>query len=799
MSTIIADVRYAVRSLRRRPVFALTAILTIGIGIGANASVFTVVSGFMLQPLPYEEPDELIAIWSARPSLGWSGTDVGHADAWDWRERAATLADVAVFDGDGFNLTGDGPPELVSGLRVTPNFFSLVGRHPSLGRGFEEGEIGEGQDRVVVLTDGFWERRFARDPDVVGSTLLLDGIPVVVVGIMPPDFLFHNGRPDVIRPWGFQMSDGRRGNHSANAIARLREAASVELARTELLDIAVQLEAEHAENEGWTVEVVPLMDDVLGEIAPRAAVVLMGAVGFILLMACVNVANLLLARGGGRSREIAVRAALGAGRPRVVRQLLTESLVLATVGAALGLASANWAYRGIVAALPSDMPPVFQFGMDGMVLGFTAVITVVATLLFGMFPAVRATRDPGGPLRGGRSGRVMRADSRFGGTLVVLQTAMAVVLLVGGGLLMKSITGMKVQDFGFEAENVLTARLSPPSAEYETAEEAAAYWRAVVERVRELPGVLEVGTTQSHPLMGSNWSRTVRIAGQPAGEEDGRPVRLTYASEGLFEALRFGMVQGRTFRDGDGPDAAHVAIVNEAFVRRYLGPDEEPLEQTLLADVEWEATIVGVVHDVIERGVDRPPEPALYVPIAQADVRTRSLVMRTAGEPTEVVRSVQDAVWSVDADIPVYEVQTMEALVDDRVGGFAVIGYLMGTFAVLSLLLGAIGIYGVTAFAAGQRTSEIGVRLALGARRGDVVAMVVREGAIRTGLGLGLGLVLALAGASGLSGILVGVSPRDPFTFIGVTLVLGLVSYLGLYIPARRASRVDPVQALAAE
>jgi putative ABC transport system permease protein len=276
-------------------------------------------------------------------------------------------------------------------------------------------------------------------------------------------------------------------------------------------------------------------------------------------------------------------------------------------------------------------------------------------------------------------------------------------------------------------------------------------------------------------------------------------VRLTYASEGLFEALRFGMVQGRTFRDGDGPDAAHVAIVNEAFVRRYLGPDEEPLEQTLLADVEWEATIVGVVHDVIERGVDRPPEPALYVPIAQADVRTRSLVMRTAGEPAEVVRSVQDAVWSIDADIPVYEVQTMEALVDDRVGGFAVIGYLMGTFAVLSLLLGAIGIYGVTAFAAGQRTSEIGVRLALGARRGDVVAMVVREGAIRTGLGLGVGLVLALAGASGLSGILVGVSPRDPFTFIGVTLVLGLVSYLGLYIPARRASRVDPVQALAAE
>jgi putative ABC transport system permease protein len=799
MSTIIADFRFAVRSLRRRPVFALTAILTIAIGIGANAAVFTVVSGFMLKPLPYAEPDDLVAIWSARPRLGWSGTDVSHADAWDWRERASTLEDLAVLDTDGFNLTGDGPPELVSGLRVTPNFFSLIGRHPTLGRGFEEAEIGEGRDRVVVLTDGFWQRRFARDPGVLGSTLVLDGIPVVVVGIMPPDFLFHNGRPDVIRPWDFVMSEGRRGNHSANAVARLREGATVELARAELVGIARELESEHPENEGWAVEVLPLTQDVIGEIAARASVVLMAAVGFILLMACVNVANLLLARGGGRSREIALRAALGAGRGRVVRQLLTESLVLAAAGAVLGLASANWAYRGIVAALPPDMPPVFQFGMDATVLGFTAAITVASTLLFGLLPAVRATRDPAGPMRGGRAGVTLKGDSRFGGTLVVLQTAMAVVLLTGGGLLMKSITGMKVQDFGFAPENVLTARLSPPLAEYETAEEAAEYWRAVVERVRDVPGILEAGTTQSHPLMGSNWSRTVRIAGQSGSEDEGRSVRLTFASDGLFETLRFGMVQGRTFGSTDGADAPRVAIVNEAFVRRYLGPDEDPLAQTLLADGDWQATVVGVVHDVIERGVDRPPEPALYLPIAQADVRTRSLVMRTAGQPADIVRAVEDAVWSVDADVPVYRVQTMVELVDDRVDGFAVIGYLMGTFALLSLVLGAIGIYGVTAFAAGQRTSEIGVRLALGARRGDVVSMVVRQGAMRAALGMAIGLALAFAAAGAMSGILVGVSPRDPLIFVGVTLVLGLVASLGLYIPARRASRVDPVRALAAE
>ncbi|MDA0329667.1 MAG: ABC transporter permease [Gemmatimonadetes bacterium] len=799
MGTLFSDINYAVRSLVRRPVFACTAIATIAIGIGVNAAVFTVVNGFMFTPLPYEEPDELIAIWAAQPSLGWSGTDVNHADAWDWRERAATLDDLAVFNNAGFNLTGGDAPELVSGVRVTPNFLSLVGRAPALGRDFEPTEIGPGRDGVVILMDGFWERRFARDMDVLGSTLMLDGEQVVVVGIMPPDFLYHRGRPDLIRPWHFEMAGAPRANHSANAIARMTSAAGIDATRAELLDIAGQLANEYPENEGWTLSVTTLQVEVIGEVAAQASVVLMGAVGFILLMACVNVANLLLARAGTRTREIAVRVALGAGRGRVVRQLLTESLVLAMSGGVLGLLMANWGYRAIVSALPPNLPPVFQFEMDGTVLAFTAAITVGAALLFGTLPALRASGDQGGALKDGARSGSSRRSSRFAGALVVMQTAMAVVLLVGGGLLMKSVAGMRSQDFGFEPENVLTARLSLPQAQYASKEVSENYWRDVTERIRDIPGVLSAGTTQSHPLMGSNWGRTVTIAGQDLAEDQARTVRLTLASPGLFEALRFGMVQGRVFSDDDGPDAPQVAIVNEAFVERYLGPNDDPLAQTLLSGEMFEASVIGVVHNVIERGVDDPSEPALYLPIAQSDIRTRSLVLRTAADPTAMVSAVQEAVWAVDADLPIYQVQTMRTVIDDRVGGFAVIGNLMGVFAVISLLLGAVGIYGVTAFTAGQRTNEIGVRLAMGAERADVVRMVVGQGARRTVLGLTVGMGLAALMGGAMSRILIGVSPRDPMTFGVVLVLLSGISFFGLYVPAKKASQIDPVRALAAE
>jgi predicted permease len=800
LGSILSDVRYSIRSLSKRPVFATTAILTIAIGIGANTSMFTIVNGFLLRPLPYADPDELVAIWSEQPTLGWRNTDINPADAWDWRERATTLDDLAVFEDDGFILTGGDVPELLVGLQATPNLLALLGLAPALGRDFAPDEVGAAGDDVVILTHGFWTRRFARDPAVLGSQLTLDGEPVTVVGIMAEDFLFHDfGMPDLLRPFGFDPDTVARGGRYANAVARLANGVGVDAAREELVAIARELEAEHAENDGWTVSVTSLHADVVGDLARSASIVLMTAVGFILLMACVNVANLLLARAGARARDISVRLALGAARGRVLRQLLTESALLASVGGVFGLIGANWGYRWIAARMPATLPAVFRFEMDRSVFLFTAAITIGAALVFGMLPAVRATAPRAGILRdGGRAGR-SRSSGRFGGALVVLQTSMAVVLLVGGGLVMKSLSSMKTQDFGFEPANVLIGRVALPDARYPTKEEAATFWRSATEALRSAPGVEAVGTTQSAPLEGSNWGRSIQIAGADEGADRSRSARLTYASPGLFDAIGFRLVGGRAFTDADGPDAPNVAIVNEAFVERYLGPDIDPLGATILSGEEWSSQIVGVLHDAVERSVDSPPEPSLYLPIAQTDVRTRAIVMRTASEPTRFVDALQAAVWSVDADLPVYEISTMESLVEDRLGGFAIIGYLMAVFALLSLLLGAVGIYGVTAHAAGQRTGEIGVRIAMGAERGDVVRMVVVQGARRAVLGLAIGLGLALLMGRAISGVLVGVSPRDPAIFAGVIVTLAVVSVLGLYLPARRAARVDPVRALAAE
>ncbi len=798
MGMLGSDLRLALRALWRRPVFGATAVLTIALGIGANASVFTVVKSFLFAPLPYERPDELVILWDENPDLGWSDTDISPANAWDWRERARSVADLAVHYEERFTHTSEGQPELVAGLRVTPNYLTVLGRAPALGRDLRAAEVGEGIEGVAILMDGFWERRFGRAPEALGSTLLLDGHPYTVVGIMPRDFVALDARPDVLVPHDLHPRDADRSGHYAEAIARLAPGATVAGAQRELAEVARELEVEHPDtNEGWTVKAVSARADLVGDIAHQASLVLMVAVGFVLLMACVNVANLLLARAGSRGREMAVRSALGAGRGQVIRQLLTESFLMAGLGGVLGLGMGWYGYRGIVAALPSTMPPVFEFGMDGPVVAYTVLLTAAAAIFFGTVPAVRTSRYGAEMLRdGGRSGRSARAG-RFGSTLVVVQTAVAVVLLVGGGLLMRSIAGMRSQDFGFDTGNLLITRISPPADPYDDSEALGAFWDAVETRVRELPGVTAAGTTQAHPLGGSNWGWSFTIAGREGEGE--RTARVTYASEDLFETLGFRTTSGRPLSGADGPEDPPVAVVNETFVSRYLG-GQDPLTAGIVADEgEDPVRIVGVVHDVVERSVEGRPEPAVYVSLAQRVVRSRSLLVRTVGEPSAILPDVQRAVWSVDPTLPVYGVDTMDELVRRRLGGFAVIGYLMGIFALLSLLLGAVGIYGVTAYAAGQRTAELGLRIAMGADPSDVVRMMLLQGGRRALLGLVAGLILAGLLSGAMTRILVGVSPRDPLTFASVALVLAAVSLLGLYLPARRAARVDPVRALAAE
>lgn len=798
LGTIWGDIRFAVRALTRRPLFAVTVILTVAVGIGANTSVFTLVDGLLFRPLPYEEATELVSLFEGNPVRGWSRVNASPANAWDWRERSRTLEDLALYYSQDFSLTGDGPPELLSGMRAMPNFFGLLGRNPVLGRGFSEEEVGSDRDGVVILTDGFWQRRFGGDRSALGSTIVLEGEPRVVVGILPPDFRFLDDSPDVFLPLDLVPAESERGGRFIEAIGRLAPGVSLDEARTELGGIALQLEEEYPEaNADWKVELFSVRDEMLGPGGRPASLILMGAVGFLLLMVCVNVANLLLARGEHRARELAVRTALGAGRGTIVRQLLTESLVLGFLGGGLGILMANWGYRGIVAVLPQHTSPNFQFGLDGSVLLYGLGVTLVATLLFGVLPSLRASRAGIGVLKdGGRSGR-SAASAHFGNALVVAQTSMALVLLVGGGLLMKSLSGMKGQDFGFDSRNVLTVRLSPPEVQYPEPADTRAFWNAVESRVEETPGVVAVGTTQSHPLMGATWLRSVRLVGQ---DED-RTARLTYLSGGLSDALGFRQVVGRPILATDDEDAPAVAVVNEAFVRSYLGPDTDPLNASIQAgsDTLPPVPIVGVIHDVVEGGVDQPPEPALYLSISPVAVRTRSLIIRTAGPPEEMIGAVKDAVWSVDPQLPLHQIETMEALVDRRIGGFAAIATLMGIFALLSLSLGALGIYGVTAYSTGRRTGEIGIRLAMGAEPDDVVRMVVVQGSRRALLGLVMGLALAFPVTKAMEASLVGVNPRDPAVYASVTLILAVVSLLALWIPARRASAVGPVAALSSE
>lgn len=802
LGTIWGDIRFTVRALIRRPLFAATVILTLAVGIGANTSVFTLVDGLLLAPLPYEEPEELVSLFQGNPVRGWSRVNVSPLNAQDWLERSRTLEDIAVYYNHDFSLAGEGPPELLSGIRVAPNLLGLLGSTPALGRGFSDEEVGVGRDGVVILADGFWQRYFAGDPGALGSTIVLEGVPRVVVGIMPQGFQFLDDRPDVFLPLDLIPSDHGREAHFLEAIGRLAPGVSLEVARTELGQIAIQLGEEYPkENAGWTIQLFSLHEEMLGPGGKSASLMLMVAVVFILLMVCVNVANLLLARGEHRTRELAVRMALGAGRGRVVRQLLTESLVLGTLGGALGLLLANWGYRAVVAILPTHTSPNFQFGLDGSVLIFALVITLTSALLFGFFPALSVSRSAIGALRdGGRGGRSV-ASTHFGSALVVLQTAIALILLVGGGLLIKSISGMKHQELGFEPRNVLTVRLTPPAVEYPEPADIRAFWNAVEDRVAEVPGVVAVGTTQSHPLMGATWIRTIRLD----GEEEERTTRLTFLSGGLFDALGFRVVAGRPIRRTDDEDAPDVAVVNEAFVRMYLGQDSDPLNTYLqpFSPVGSENTppvpIVGVIQDVVEGGMDEAPGPALYLSISPAAVRTRSLIIRTAAPPGEMIEIIQDAVWSIDPKLPLFQIETMEALVERSIGGFAVIANILTFFACLSLFLGALGIYGVTAYSTGRRTREIGIRLALGAKPGDVVRMVLEEGGRRALLGLALGLVLAFVGAGAMGSFLVGVDPRDPFVFLVVTVILAVVSLLALWLPARRASAVGPMAAFDSE
>lgn len=792
----LVDVRHTLRSVRRQPAFVVAAVATLAIGIGANTAVFSLSYGLLFRPLPYAEPDRLVMIWSRNPERGWNRTDMSIPDALDIGSRAASIEALAVIQRASVNLTGGEVPERLEARRVTEAMLPILGVTPLLGRDLSVSDTQPGSPGVVLLTDGFWKRRFGGDPGVVGEVVQLDGEPHTVIGVLPADFVLPEDRPDVLLNLRADPATASRASHSQMAVARLRRGVTVDGANREIAAIATELEAAYpASNEGWQMYAVSMRDDALGDIGGAVAYILMGAVGFVLLMACVNVANLLLARAGARRREMAVRAALGASRLRLLRQLLTESFVLALFGCAAGLVLAFWMLRSIVASLPANMPPVFRFAMDGPALSFSVAITFVATLIFGLIPALRAARGSATDLREeGRAG-TGRHGRRFGSVLVVVQMALAVVLLVGGGTLMRSVANLQDRDLGYDPRGVLTFRTSPPPASHADAAALQTFYDGVLERIAAVPGVEAVGAIQSLPLRGSNNVNTFTLT--DAAVDENWAARMGWLTPGYLEAVGGRVVAGRGIEPTDQPGSPPVVLVNQTLARRHFA-DRDPIGAVLHIDGE-PATIVGVVGDMVERAVNRDPEPSIYYAAAQHPLRSRSFVVRHSAGSAAVLPHIREAVGAVAPDVPLYEIQPLTELLEMRLSPYRVLAGLMFGFAAISLLLGAVGIYGVTAYGVGRRTHEIGLRMAVGAERSGVVRMIVTEGMKRACVGVAIGVGLAVPLSSALRSVAFGVDPTDPATFTIVILILLAVAFLGAWLPARRVARLDPVRALAAE
>ncbi|MET0398767.1 MAG: ABC transporter permease [Longimicrobiaceae bacterium] len=794
MQTLLQDLRFALRTLLRSPAFAGVAILTLALGIGAVATLFSVVDGVLLRPLPFREPDRLVSV---SPALLRGEYVLA-------RDRSRSFAELGGYQGGvGFGLSGGGEPERVTGAYASTNLFAALGAEPLLGRGFAAGEDQPGRGAVVVLGHGLWRRRFGGDPAAVGRTVTLDGEPRTVVGVMPAEFRFPSAETELWVPVPLDPAPhavgALWGMGGFQAVGRLAPGATPRQALAELGALA---RAMRAENPLWTppepyradAAVVPLRDAVVGEVRPTL-LVLLAAVGFVLLIACANVANLLLARGLGRAREMALRSALGAGRGRLVRQLLTESLVLALAGGAAGLLLASWGLRWLVAALPADTPRLAEVALDGRVTALALGATLLTGVAAGLLPAWRVTRrELQGPLREGAGAGGGRR--RLSGVLVAAEIGLAMVLVVGAGLLIRSVRALVAVDPGFRTERVVSARIDPPESLYGDPARQRAFYAEVLGRVQALPGVGAAGLTSQLPLGGepSSWATAVEgVTLDPNALPmfDRRAVTPEY-----LRTLGVRLVRGRAFTAADREDAPPVALVDEAAARRFW-PAEDPVGKRIghpWAN-DW-MTVVGVVAEVRSAGLAGEQNPAYYVPFAQKPGAGMTLVARTTSPPEALAGSLRAVVAGVDPRVPVSRVRAMDEWVAQSVARPRLTAVLLGAFAGLALLLGAVGVYGVVAYTVGERTREIGLRIALGAGVGDVVGMVLRQGALLAAAGIGAGLLASLAATRALAGLLYGVTATDPLTFAVVPAILAAAALLATWLPARRASRVDPMSAL---
>jgi putative ABC transport system permease protein len=810
MDTLLHDLRYGARMLLKTPAFTFVAVLALALGIGANTAIFSVVNAVLLRPLPYADPDRLVLLWqytSRLPDL--DRMFVSYPDYLDWRDQNQAFEHLAVFRDGGANLTGGDGPERIQVAEASASIFPILGVPPLIGRGFLPEEDQPGAGRTAVISHGLWQRRFGSDPGMVGQAVTLDGEAYTVVGVMPPGFRFPEQTPpiDLWVPVGLNAASRSftsRGNHPGLlAIGLLKPGVTFAQAQEDMAGVTRRLAEQYPNTNGDTVaRMTTLTEEVVGDVRP-ALLVLLGGIGFVLLIACANVANLLLARALGRQREIAIRAALGASRARIICQLLTESAVLAAMGGAAGLVVALWGVDVLVAVSPESIPRLRETGVDASVLVFTLAVSLLTGLVFGLVPALQVSRpDLSDALKeGSRSATDGLRRNRVRSTLVVTELALALVLLAGAGLMMRSFARLLDVDPGFNPEGILAAGVPLPSVKYPEDVQRVAFFERVRERVRELPGVVAASVVSEPPISGGAWQTGYAVEGreQPQGT---LPLftDVVVVSPDYFRAVGIPVRAGREFASRDGAGAPAVALIDETMARKIF-PGEDPLGKRLSIDADEEGNpvwleIVGIVGHVKHYGLDRDARTQIYLPHAQMPLLDMTIVARTKGDPAALAQAVRGEVLAVDADQPLSYLSPMSEFVADSLAQRRFSMVLLGIFAVVALLLSAVGIYGVMAYSVTQRTHEIGIRMALGAERGDVTRLIVRHGMAVAFVGIAAGAGAAFALSRFISGLLFEVSPTDPATFAGVAALLVGVAFLACYLPARRAARIDPMVAL---
>ena len=800
------DIRYGLRTLLKRPGATAVALLTLALGIGVNTAIFSAVDSILLRPLPLKDPERLVSIWEHSLRIGINQNEVAPANFFDLRNQNQVFEGIGAHGPQDINLSGDGEPERLSAELVTANVLSILGVEPALGRTFLPDEDQTGQHRVVVLSDALWHRRFNRDPQVVNRNLTLNGESFTVIGVMPKGFFFPARETELWVPWAMEPEQASgRGDHYLRLVARLQPGTNLEHANADVESIARRLSTDYPKtNEGLGFRVNSLHQDYVGNLR-LPILVLFASVGLVLLIACANVANLLLAQATTRRREIAIRIALGARRWTIVRQLLVESLLLAGAGGLLGVLGAFWGVEALSKLLPESLSKLQDVSIDARIFLFTLGVSVLTAVIFGGVPALLAARaKPGETLSdvardtaGGSSGRHVRR------MLVVSEVALAVVLLVGAGLLIRSFQLLRQVDTGFTTENLLTMKMVLPMPKYAKPEARRAFYDEVLRRVKELPGIESAGAITFLPLSFNGMNFSFSVEGQAAPDDMKLPFALyRVVSPDYFRAMDIPLQRGRFFDAHDSADTQPVILVNRRLAEQYW-PGQDPTGKRLkIGPIDspnpW-LTVVGVVGDVRQSELYGDLRMDLYAPYAQdrrAFIAPRDLVLRTKGDATSVASAVRQAVWAVDKDQPISNVRTMDQVFAAAISRERFQALMLGLFAALALVLACVGLYGVISYSVAQRTHEIGVRMALGAQPRDVLKLVIRQGMLLTLTGLGVGIVAGAIATRLLSDMLFGVTPRDPLTFIGVPVLLLLVAFLACYIPARRATRIDPLIAL---